>query len=224
MPWRAGRAAVSSSCCSGKWHAARVPEPLSSSGGSSCEHSSCALGSGCGSGTPRAGWPGSARRRSAAAGPRRGGRGQPPGRPPAARPCMGGAGSRTAASPGPISTIRPRYMTATRSHMWRTTDRSWAMNTSVRPKLALQVAQQVQHLRLDRDVQRRDGLVGDQQLRFQRQRAGDADPLALAAGELVRVAVVVLGVQPDRLHQLLHRAPARRLVRVRGRGSRTARR
>ena len=36
----------------------------------------------------------------------------------------------------------------------------------------------------------------------ERQRAGHADPLALAARELVRVAVEVLGVQPDPLEQL----------------------
>ena len=36
------------------------------------------------------------------------------------------------------------------------------------------------------------------------ERAGDADALALAAGELVGVAVVVLGVEPDDLEQLLH--------------------
>ena len=79
---------------------------------------------------------------------------------------------------------------------------------------ALQLAQQVQHLRLDRHVQRGHGLVGDQQLRAERQGAGDADPLALAAGELVRVAVVVLGVQPDRVHQPLHLLPALRPVLV----------
>ena len=33
------------------------------------------------------------------------------------------------------------------------------------PELALQVGQQVEHLRLDRHVERRDRLVGDQQLR-----------------------------------------------------------
>ena len=86
------------------------------------------------------------------------------------------------------------------------------MNTSVSPSLPLQVAQQVQHLRLDRHVERRHGLVGDQQLRAQRERARDADALALAAGELVRVAVVVLRVQPDRLHQPLHLAFALALV------------
>ena len=40
----------------------------------------------------------------------------------------------------------------------------------------------------------------------QRERAGDADALPLAAGELVRVAVVVLRVEPDQLEQVLHRA------------------
>ena len=39
---------------------------------------------------------------------------------------------------------------------------------------------------------------------LQRQRAGDADALALAAGELVRIAVGVLGREPDELEQLLH--------------------
>ena len=43
----------------------------------------------------------------------------------------------------------------------------------------------------------------------QRERPRDPDPLALAARELVRVAVVVLGVEADPLEQLLHRAPGR---------------
>ena len=46
-------------------------------------------------------------------------------------------------------------------------------------------------------------------LRPQRERAGDADALPLAAGELVRVAVVVLGVQADELQQVLD-GPLRR--------------
>ena len=60
-------------------------------------------------------------------------------------------------------------------------------------ELALQVAQQVDDLRLHRDVERRDRLVADDQARVERQRAGDADALALAAGEFVRVAVERLG-------------------------------
>ena len=71
-------------------------------------------------------------------------------------------------------------------------------------ELVLEVVEQVDDLRLDRDVERRDRLVADHQLRFQRQRPGDPDPLPLAAGELVREAVVVLGGEPDPLQQLLH--------------------
>jgi hypothetical protein len=71
-------------------------------------------------------------------------------------------------------------------------------------ELLLQVGEQVDHLCLDRDVEGRDGLVGDHELRPQRQCARDPDPLPLAAGELVRVAVVVLGREPDLLEQLLH--------------------
>src|SRR5262249_10251043 len=42
----------------------------------------------------------------------------------------------------------------------------------------------------------------------QRERPGDADALALAAGELVRVPVAVLRVQPDLPQQVAHRALA----------------
>ena len=45
---------------------------------------------------------------------------------------------------------------------------------------------------------------------LQRERAGDPDPLALAARELVRVAVVVLGVHAAAVHQLA--APALRVL------------
>ena len=72
-------------------------------------------------------------------------------------------------------------------------------------ELALQVVEQVDDLGLDRHVERGDRLVGDDQLGPQGERPGDADALALAAGELVRVAVVVLRVEPDQLQQLLDR-------------------
>ena len=53
----------------------------------------------------------------------------------------------------------------------------------------LQILEQVEDLRLHRDVERRDRLVADQQVGAERQRARDADALALAAGEAVRIAV-----------------------------------
>ncbi len=45
----------------------------------------------------------------------------------------------------------------------------------------LQVFQQIQHLRLNGDVQRRDRLIADQQFGLQGQGAGDADTLSLTA-------------------------------------------
>ena len=70
-------------------------------------------------------------------------------------------------------------------------------------ELGLQILQQIHHLRLDRHVQRRDRLVADDQLRVDGERAGDADALALAAGEFVRIAHHVPGRQADHLQQLL---------------------
>ncbi len=70
-----------------------------------------------------------------------------------------------------------------------TTDRSCVMNIYVSPRLALQVHQQVEDLRLNGHVQRRDRLVADDELRIERQRAGDADALAAAAVQLVRIGV-----------------------------------
>ena len=40
----------------------------------------------------------------------------------------GWSGFRFSSREGATSTMRPRYMTAMRSLMWRTTERSWAMN------------------------------------------------------------------------------------------------
>ena len=53
-------------------------------------------------------------------------------------------------------------------------------------ELVLKLLEQVDDLRLHGHVERRHRLVGDDQLRVQRQRPGDADALALPAGELVR--------------------------------------
>ena len=69
------------------------------------------------------------------------------------------------------------------------------------PHLLLQVLKHVDDLRLDRNIQRRDRLVTDDELGVHSQGAGDADALALTAGELVRVAVGVLTVQADALEQ-----------------------
>ena len=68
----------------------------------------------------------------------------------------------------------------------------------------LQVLQQVHHLRLHRHVQRRHRLITHNQLRLNRQRARNADALALATGELVRIAQRVLRCQPNSVQQIGH--------------------
>jgi hypothetical protein len=74
------------------------------------------------------------------------------------------------------------------------------------PQLGLKVGEQVEDLRLDRNVERRDGFVGDDELRRQHQRAGNRDALTLAAREHVRVAPVVLRPQAHLRHHLARSA------------------
>ena len=78
----------------------------------------------------------------------------------------------------------------------------------------LQLLQQVHHLRLDRDIERRDRLVADDELGVERERPGDADALALTAGELVRVAVGEGGVEAHRIQQRLDTVPQSRARRL----------
>ncbi len=70
------------------------------------------------------------------------------------------------------------------------------------PEVLLQLDEQVEDLGLDRDVERRHRLVGDDQLRPQDERAGDPDALALPAAELVRVAAQGLRPEPDALERV----------------------
>ena len=80
----------------------------------------------------------------------------------------------------------------------------------MQPRLQLQ--QQLHDLRLNRDVQRRHGFVGDDERRVERQRARDADALPLAAAELVRIARRgASALEPDQLEQLRRPARAARL-------------
>jgi hypothetical protein len=69
-------------------------------------------------------------------------------------------------------------------------------------KVMLQVFQQVNHLSLDRNIQRGDRLVADNQLGVERQGAGDAEALALAAAEGMRVAAHIFGAHTHHAQQL----------------------
>jgi hypothetical protein len=92
------------------------------------------------------------------------------------------------ASTGPLSTTRPRYITTTRSHISATTPRSWVMSMIAMPA-RLEVAHQVEDLRLGGHVQRGGRLVGDEQAGMARERHGDHGALAHAAAELERIGV-----------------------------------
>jgi len=65
-----------------------------------------------------------------------------------------------------------------------------------------ELPQQVQHLRLYGDVERRDRLVGDDQLWPRDEGAGDGDALTLPAGELMRVFLAIAALEPDRFERL----------------------
>ena len=77
----------------------------------------------------------------------------------------------------------------------------------------LQILQQVDDLRLDRDVERRHRLVADDQVGIDGEGAGDADALALPARELVRITPGMFGRQTDDFAAA--RARARRVTRRR---------
>src|SRR5262245_65752482 len=65
-----------------------------------------------------------------------------------------------------------------------------------------QVEQQLDHLRLDRNVERRDRLIGDDQSRIERECSCDPDPLTLPSAELVRIPKSVCWLEADELEKL----------------------
>ena len=76
------------------------------------------------------------------------------------------------------------------------------MNTQAKPSSSRRPRELRQHRRLHRDVQRTGRLVGDQQVRPQRQGPGQRDSLPLAAGQLVRPPLGVPTGQRDAVQQL----------------------
>jgi hypothetical protein len=70
------------------------------------------------------------------------------------------------------------------------------------PVISLQILQQVENLRLDRNVERRNRLVAYDEVGLHRQRTGNTDSLALAARELVGIATSMLLSKSDLLEQV----------------------
>ena len=71
-------------------------------------------------------------------------------------------------------------------------------------ELLLEVLEEVDDLPPDRHVKGGDRLVADDELGVQVEGAGNTDPLALAAGELVRVASHVLPLEAHHIEQIEH--------------------
>ena len=76
--------------------------------------------------------------------------------------CTGARARRGSPVSGPCSTTRPAYITATSSAVSAITPRSCVMSTTAVPSSCWSVADQLEDLRLDGDVERRRRLVGDQ--------------------------------------------------------------
>ena len=94
----------------------------------------------------------------------------------------------------PCSTTRPCSSTATRWQMSLITAISWVISTMVRPSFVVDVGDSSRRICLRRlRVERRGRLVAEQHLGLVGERAGDADALLLPAGELRRIAVLLVG-------------------------------
>ena len=88
------------------------------------------------------------------------------------------------------------------------------MNSMLMPSRGADFRQQRQDLRLHRDVERRGRLVRDQQIRLVGERHRDHDALALAAGQLMRIALQPgFGIGNADLRQQFQRARPRLLRR-----------
>jgi hypothetical protein len=82
----------------------------------------------------------------------------------------------------------PSFITQTFAAILRTMPRSWVMNNSDMPSRFWTSFKQLDDLRLHRDVERGGRLVGDEQIGLVGERHGDHHALALAAGQLMRIA------------------------------------
>ena len=65
---------------------------------------------------------------------------------------------------------------------------------------SLELLEKVDDLCLDRNVERRNGLIADNELGLDRKRTRDAYSLTLTAGELVRISVVMMGLKAASCH------------------------
>ena len=93
---------------------------------------------------------------------------------------------------GRSSTMRPAYITSTRSQTSATTETSWLIRSRATSSSLADRLQQVEHLLLHGDVEGRRRLVGDDERRSAHEAHADHRALAHAAGELVGVLLRAL--------------------------------
>ena len=128
--------------------------------------------------------------------------------PRAAPACRDAPAPRRARSAGASSTMRPRYITATRSQICRTSRRSCAMKRYVSPSRCCRSSSRLTTCACTETSSADTGSSADDERRLERERAREADALPLAAAELVRVLRRRRRVEADELEQLPHaRAP-----------------
>ena len=75
-------------------------------------------------------------------------------------------------------------------------------------RITLEIAHQIEGLRLHRDIERRHRLVGDDEPWPGNERPRDGDALALAAGKLMRMLQGVRSLEAHRLERRRHPRPA----------------
>ena len=114
---------------------------------------------------------------------------------------------------GPVSTIWPRYMTATACADVRDHRQLVGDEDHRQPEPVGEVDEQVEDLRLDRDVQGADGLVRDQQLRLEREARAIATRWRWPPRELAADAARHRDGRPTRSSSSATARPSRRLGR-----------
>ena len=67
-----------------------------------------------------------------------------------------------------------------------------------------QIHEEIENLRLNGNIQSGYRLVTDDELRLDREGAGDPDPLALTAGELMRIAALEAAIQAAAVQHIVH--------------------
>ena len=118
-------------------------------------------------------------------------------------PCRGAEGARRSSRDSASSTTRPRYITAMRVQICRITDRSCEMKTYVRSNSFCSARSRFRICACTETSSAETGSSQTISFGLQREGARDADPLSLAARELVRVPAGVLAAEADDLEQRL---------------------